>query len=73
MSSDRASGKIKMISQEKGFGFIRRSDQPDLFFHITECVSKEAFTKMKVGDDVLFAVGQGKRGDEGRDVEVVSV
>jgi cold shock protein len=67
--SKRATGKIKMINQEKGFGFIRREGATDLFFHVTECTNKETFAIMQVGDIVLFAVGQGKRGDEGRDVE----
>ena len=71
--SQRASGKIKMISQEKGFGFIRRDGQTDLFFHVTECMSKDMFAEMKLGDSVLYSVGQGKRGDEGRDVELQHV
>lgn len=71
-STDRAIGKVKMIDQQKGFGFIRRDNEKDLFFHVTECLSKEQFSKMNVGDDVSYGVGEGKRGDEGRDVELVS-
>lgn len=69
MSSERSTGKVKMVSQEKGFGFIRRDGAPDLFFHVTECVSKDAFVGLQVGDSVLYSVGQGKRGEEGRDIE----
>lgn len=68
--SERATGKIKMISQEKGFGFIRRDGSTDLFFHVTECSNKEMFAQMRPGDSVLYAIGEGKRGDEGRDVEL---
>lgn len=71
MASDRSIGKIKMINQQKGFGFIRREGTHDLFFHVTECVSKDQFNNMKIGDPVHYDIGNGKRGDEGRDVEIV--
>lgn len=71
--SQRSSGKIKMISQEKGFGFIRRDGAADLFFHVTECASKDMFAAMRQGDTVLYATGQGKRGEEGRDVELQNI
>lgn len=58
-----------MLNQEKGFGFIRRDGMTDLFFHVTECITKDAFVAMRVGDMVFFSIGKGKRGDEGRDVE----
>ncbi|MDZ4683780.1 MAG: cold shock domain-containing protein [Planctomycetaceae bacterium] len=30
-------GTIKSIKPGKGFGFIRRSDGPDIFFHCRQC------------------------------------
>lgn len=60
-----------MINQDRGFGFIRREGSPDLFFHVSECVSKEAFAAMNVGDEVLYDTGDGKRGEEGRDIQPV--
>ena len=70
-STDRAVGKIKMTNQDKGFGFIRRAGTHDLFFHISECNDRLAFKDMKEGTDVMFSVGPGKRGEEGRAVEVI--
>lgn len=71
MASTRKTGKVKMINQDRGFGFIRREGLPDLFFHVTECVSKDAFAAINVGDEVLYDVGQGKQGDEGRDIQPI--
>lgn len=31
-----AQGKVKFYNHVKGYGFIGREDQPDLFFHISE-------------------------------------
>lgn len=70
-SIDRQTGKVKMISQDKGFGFIRREGAADLFFHVTECESKAMFASLSIGSIVRYSIGKGKRGDEGRDVEAV--
>lgn len=70
-STDRQSGKVKMINQERGFGFIRRDGAADLFFHVTECGSKAMFAALGVGSYVRYSIGKGKRGDEGRDIEAI--
>lgn len=55
-----ATGKIKKVIPEKGFGFIAGSGD-DLFFHHSELkgVAIEALTE---GQAVTYEIGQGKKG-----------
>lgn len=63
-----------MLNRDRGFGFIRRPIGQDLFFHISEFVDgKPAFEAMNEGTPVLFEVGDGKRGPEGRNVTIDKV
>lgn len=71
MSSTDLTGVIKMVNHDKGFGFIRRENDTDLFFHVTECVDKTEFESMSSGKEVTYSTGAGKRGIEGRDVKLV--
>jgi cold shock protein len=72
-TDNREEGVIKMISLEKGFGFIRRDAQTDLFFHITECGDgdedyKSVFESLERGTKVTFGTGDGNKGLEARNV-----
>lgn len=60
---DKVTGTIKWFSPQKGYGFISREGEDDLFVHIT------AFRRM--GDEAIrpsqdqkvsFTVGQGPKG-----------
>lgn len=64
-------GSVKMINKDRGYGFIRRESAPDLFFHVTECANKQAFESLVIGDEVSYEVGQGKKGEEGRNITQV--
>jgi len=75
--ADREEGSIKMISLEKGFGFIRRPGKTDLFFHITECGDgdedyKSVFESLERGVQVSFGTGDGNKGLEARNVICLS-
>jgi CspA family cold shock protein len=66
-------GKIKRVVTERGFGFIRRPGDRDLFFHVSECLfSKGDFLNLCPGDSVQFEVGPGKKGEEAKGVMLVS-
>jgi CspA family cold shock protein len=46
-------GTIKRIKQDKGFGFIRGSNNMDYFFHRSECTNLD-FSQVEEGMKVDF-------------------
>jgi len=46
---------------DRGFGFIARDGEDDLFFHSNELVGVE-YNDLKEGDKVTFEVGEGPKG-----------
>lgn len=66
-------GTIKMINKDKGFGFIRRENEADLFFHFSECGNseeerRENFHALVIGTTVRFDIAEGRKGLEGHTV-----
>ena len=52
-------GKIKWYNMRKGYGFITRENDSDLFVHYSVLNGQ----KIKQGDLVEYEIGQGKTGD----------
>ena len=50
-----ASGKIKKIVQDKGFGFIQTNEGNDIFFHHS-AVSDRGFEQLREGQAVEYTV-----------------
>jgi CspA family cold shock protein len=46
---------------DRGFGFIAREGEKDLFFHANELVGVE-YADLREGDKVTFEVTQGPKG-----------
>ena len=63
-----ANGKIKMYSEEKGFGFIRPDDgSNDVFFHVSSLREGDDVT---VGKAVTFETGVDPKSGKTRAVSV---
>lgn len=48
-----ATGTIKKLVSDRGFGFIQQADGPDLFFHRT-AVSGTSFDQLSEGQAVTY-------------------
>ena len=57
----RATGTVKWFSQEKGFGFIKRDDGPDVFVHHSG-IQGNGFKTLAEGEPVEFEIVQEPKG-----------
>ncbi len=62
-------GTIKTLT-ERGFGFIGREGEEDLFFHSNDLVDLR-FDDLKVGDKVTFEVSSSNKGPKAVEVSRV--
>lgn len=60
-------GKIK-TKMDRGFGFIAREGDKDLFFHSNDCVGV-TFDELQVDDVVTFEVVTGDKGPAAKNVQ----
>lgn len=67
--SDKISGKVKWFNDSKGFGFIE-SEGKDYFVHYT-AIQSSGFKSLSEGAAVRFKPGQGQKGPQAEDVEVI--
>lgn len=67
--SDKIKGKVKWFNEAKGFGFIESSGK-EYFVHFSAVLSS-GFKTLAEGAAVLFKPGQGKKGLQAEDVEVI--
>ena len=56
-----AKGKVKWFNAEKGFGFIEREGDTDVFVHYS-AIQSTGFRTLTEGDVVEFDVEPGKNG-----------
>jgi len=61
MSDQREEGTVKWFNDAKGFGFISRSNGPDVFVHF-RAIQGNGFKSLKEGQKVSFKVVQGQKG-----------
>ena len=62
-----ATGTVKWFSAEKGFGFISRSDGPDVFVHFS-AITGEGYRNLEENQQVEFDVTQGPKGPQAANV-----
>ena len=63
-------GTVKFYNDQKGFGFISRDGQEDLFVHFSNIIGSGRRTLVD-GQEVEFEVGEGRKGPEAVDVKAV--
>lgn len=56
-------GEVKWFNNAKGFGFLGRTDGPDVFVHYSS-IEIEGYKSLKEGDLVEFDIIQGTQGPQ---------
>jgi CspA family cold shock protein len=62
-----STGTVKWFNAEKGYGFIARDGQPDVFVHFSAIVG-EGYRSLTEGQKVEFDVAPGRKGEEAQNV-----
>lgn len=66
-----ATGTIKRLVRDRGFGFIMGEDGTELFFH-RSALQSEGFDALKEGQSVEFDVEQGTKGARAANMKVTA-
>jgi CspA family cold shock protein len=67
---DVAEGTVKWFSNEKGFGFISRTDGDDVFVHHS-AIQMEGYRTLTEGQKVEFDIVEGPKGKQAANVRPV--
>ena len=59
--ADRETGTVKWFNESKGFGFIERESDSDVFVHYS-AIRGDGFRTLAEGQKVEFEVVQGQKG-----------
>jgi cold shock protein len=65
-----AQGTVKWFSNEKGYGFIARSDGDDVFVHYT-AITGDGYRTLNEGQEVEFDIVEGPKGEQAANVRPV--
>ncbi len=68
---ERLKGTVKWFNNAKGYGFIGRSDGPDVFVHYS-AISSEGYKSLQEGDPVEFEITEGQKGPQAANVTKAS-
>lgn len=63
----REQGQVKWFSSEKGYGFIERDGEEDVFVHHSQ-ISMDGFRTLDAGEPVEFEIITGDRGPKAQNV-----
>ncbi|MBN1579549.1 MAG: cold-shock protein [Anaerolineae bacterium] len=59
--AEREIGTVKWFNDSKGYGFISRENEGDVFVHYS-AIESDGFRSLKEGQKVEFSVEQGNKG-----------
>ena len=65
--SEREIGTVKWFNATKGFGFIERENDKDVFVHYSE-IGGEGYRSLDEGQKVEFKVTDGQKGPQAEEV-----
>ena len=65
--SDTVVGTVKWFNDEKGFGFIARDGERDVFVHF-RAIAMEGRKSLNEGQQVEFTIGEGQKGPQAENV-----
>ena len=65
--AEREIGTVKWFNSTKGFGFIERENDKDVFVHYSE-ISGEGYKSLDEGQKVEFTVVEGEKGPQAQNV-----
>lgn len=68
---DVQSGTVKWFDETKGFGFIEREGQKDVFVHF-RAIRTPGYKTLQEGQNVEFEIEQGQKGPQASNVMIVS-
>ena len=63
VDDDKVAGKVKWFSDQKGYGFIAREDDADVFVHHS-AIQMEGFRTLRQGEDVWYELRDGAKGPQ---------
>lgn len=61
---------MKFFNAEKGYGFISRDGEDDIFVHYSN-ITGSGYRTLEAGQEVEFEVGTGRKGDEAQNVRLL--
>ncbi len=65
--SEEVEGTVKWFNDEKGFGFIEREGEKDVFVHHSNIIG-DGFKTLKEGQRVTMNVTDGQKGPQAENV-----
>ena len=65
-----ATGTVKFFNAEKGYGFISREGDKDVFVHYSN-IDGNGYRTLEEGQKVEFDIAPGRKGEEAQNVRVV--
>ena len=65
--SDKITGTVKWLNENKGFGFIEREGGPDVFAHFS-AIQSEGYKTLAEGQRVEFIVTDGQKGPQAEQI-----
>ena len=68
--AEREIGTVKWFNSTKGFGFIERENEKDVFVHYSE-IDDTGYRSLEEGQRVEFTVVDGEKGPQAQQVVIV--